>query len=69
MPTDRSRDRHRKGEDGRPVKPARVIRPDPPDLWDQLGEAIAPRSRSDLVSELIRRYLNGEPMPPLPERH
>jgi hypothetical protein len=68
MPTDRSRDRHAKGEDGRPLKPARIIRPDPPELWDQLGVAVGPRKRSEIISDLIRRYLNGEPMPPVPDR-
>ena len=55
MPKDRSLDRH--------AKPARIIRPDPPELWDQLGEAVGERQRSAVVSDLIRRYLAGEPMP------
>ncbi|WP_433078826.1 hypothetical protein ACQP1P_38465 [Dactylosporangium sp. CA-052675] len=58
MPKDRALDRH--------AKPARVIRPDPPELWDQLGEAVGDRRRSALISDLVRRYLAGEPMPPRP---
>ncbi len=68
MPTDRSRDRHRKGKDGRPLKPARIIRPDPPDLWDQLGAVVGTRERSKVLSDLIRRFLAGESMRPLPKR-
>lgn len=58
MAKDRALDRH--------AKPARVIRPDPPELWDQLGEAVGARSRSAVVSDLVRRYLAGEPMPDRP---
>ncbi len=68
MPTDRSRDRHRKGEDGRPLKPARIIRPDPPDLWERLGEAVGARERSAKISELIRWLLDGGPPPTLSKR-
>ena len=57
-PQDRSVDRH--------AKPARVIRPDPPELWDRLGEAVGERSRSAVISDLIRRYLDGLPMPKRP---
>jgi hypothetical protein len=56
MPADRAADRH--------TNPSRVIRPDPPALWQQLAGAVGPRGRSALVSDLIRRYLAGEPMPP-----
>lgn len=56
MPKDRSLDRHA-------IK-AHVIRPDPPELWAQLGEAVGERRRSAVISDLIRRYLAGEPMPP-----
>lgn len=55
MPKDRALDRH--------AKPARVIRPDPPELWDQLGQALGEwPSRSAIISELVRRYLAGQPM-------
>lgn len=59
MTKDRSADRH--------TTPARVIRPNPPELWDRLGGAVGERNRSATVSDLIRRYLDGEPMPERPE--
>ncbi|MEU1240065.1 hypothetical protein ABZ388_06870 [Micromonospora parva] len=58
MPKDRSIDRH--------ANPARVIRPTPPELWDRLGEAVGERNRSATISDLVRRYLDGEPMPDRP---
>lgn len=58
MAKDRSLDRH--------ANPARVIRPNPPELWDQLGEAVGERQRSAVISDLIRRFLSGEPMPKRP---
>jgi hypothetical protein len=61
MAKDRSADRH--------ANPARVIRPNPPGLWDRLGEAVGDRRRSAIVSDLIRRYLDGEPMPERPTVH
>ncbi|MFG2046125.1 hypothetical protein ACGFIW_01675 [Micromonospora sp. NPDC048935] len=60
MPKDRSEDRH--------TNPAHVIRPNPPELWERLGEAVGPRNRSATVSDLIRRYLDGEAMPEKPAR-
>lgn len=60
MAADRSADRH--------ARPARVIRPDPPELWDRLGAVAGERGRSAIISDLIRRYLAGEPMPPRPWR-
>lgn len=59
MAKDRSADRH--------TTPARVIRPKPPELWDRLGEAVGERNRSATISDLIRRYLDGEPMPQRPD--
>ena len=58
MPKDRALDRH--------ANPARVIRPNPPELWDRLGEVVGKRNRSATVSDLIRRFLDGEPMPDRP---
>lgn len=55
MPKDRSADRH--------TTTARVIRPDPPELWDQLGETVGGRQRNAAINELVRRFLAGEPMP------
>jgi len=59
MAKDRSLDRH--------TNPARVIRPNPPELWDRLGEAVGERNRSATISDLVRRYLDGEPMPERPQ--
>ncbi len=56
-PKDRRLDRHD------PNKPARVIRPDPPELWDRLGALVGVRERSGVISDLIARYLDGRPMP------
>lgn len=60
MAKDRSADRH--------AKPARIIRPEPPDLWTRLGDAVGERNRSAVLSDLIRRFLDGEPMPERPQR-
>ena len=57
MAKDRSADRH--------TKPAHIWRPDPPELWDRLGEAV--NNRSATISDLVRRYLDGEPMPQRPD--
>ncbi len=57
-PKDRRLDRHSG------AKPARIIRPDPPDLWERLGAVVGPRGRSETISDLIARYLDGRPMPP-----
>jgi hypothetical protein len=57
-PKDRRLDRHSG------AKPARIIRPDPPDLWTRLGAAVGNRERSRTISDLIARYLDGRPMPP-----
>lgn len=43
--------------------PVRTVYIDPPELWDQLGEAAGGRSRSEVLNDLVRRYLAGEPMP------
>lgn len=59
MPQDRSLDRH--------ANRARIIRPNPPDLWQRLGEVVGERNRNAVISELIRRYLAGEPMPERPK--
>lgn len=56
-PKDRRLDRHSD------AKPARIIRPDPPDLWTRLGVAVGNRKRSETISDLIARYLDGRPMP------
>jgi hypothetical protein len=52
VPKDRRQDRH--------SLPARIIRPNPAELWAQLGSKVGERRRSAVVSELIRRYLAGE---------
>lgn len=59
MAKDRSLDRH--------ASTARVIRPNPPELWARLGEAVGERRRNAVVSDLIRRFLDGEPMPERPK--
>lgn len=58
MAKDRSLDRH--------ALPARIIRPNPPELWERLGEVVGTRRRSEVISDLIRRFLEGEPMPARP---
>jgi hypothetical protein len=52
VPKDRREDRH--------ALPARVIRPRPKELWEQLGERVGERGRSDVISRLIAGYLAGE---------
>lgn len=54
-----SEDRHRRD------RPARLIRPDPPELWNQLG--VMADNRGALISDLIARYLDGGPMPKRPK--
>ncbi len=51
MPKDRREDRH--------TNPARIIRPDPPELWQQLGAKVGERKRNGVISELIAVYLAG----------
>lgn len=58
MAPDRSADRHH--------QKGRLIRPTPPDLWEWLGDEVGARNRSKLISDLIERYLTGQPMPPRP---
>jgi hypothetical protein len=52
VPKDRRQDRH--------ALTARIIRPDPEDLWTRLGEKDGERRRSAVISRLIRMYLDGE---------
>jgi hypothetical protein len=59
VPKDRRLDRHR--------KPGRLIRPDPPDLWDRLGALVGIRHRSEVISKLIAHYLDGTPLPKRPD--
>lgn len=61
MPKDRKADRHDKDV------PAHLFRPRPADLWDRLGAVVGVKQRSAVISDLIARYLDGKPMPPLPE--
>jgi hypothetical protein len=58
MGKDRALDRH--------AKPGRLIRPTPPDLWERLGEEVGDRRRSEVISDLVERYLDGQPMPDRP---
>lgn len=57
MAKDRTLDRH--------ARPARIWRPDPPELWDQLGEAAAAagKSRSEVLNDLVQQHLAGRPAP------
>jgi len=36
--------------------------------WDELGERVGPRARSEVIRDLVRRYLDGKPMPRRPWR-
>jgi hypothetical protein len=54
--------------DDRHLNPQRTIRPDPADLWERLDEVRGNGSCSRVISDLIARYLDGRPMPPLPWR-
>jgi hypothetical protein len=58
MTKDRSLDRH--------ARPARIWRPDPPELWEQLGEVANGRPRSEVINDLVKAYLAGQPMPDRP---
>jgi hypothetical protein len=44
----------------------RTIRPDPADLWERLDRVRGEGSCSRVISDLLARYLDGRPMPPLP---
>lgn len=56
MPKDRRQDRHAN-------KSAHVVRFDPPDLWERLGDAVGERHRTATINDLVRRFLEGKPMP------
>jgi hypothetical protein len=56
--TDRGADRH--------TKPGRLIRPDPPDLWERLGAKVGQRRRSEVISVLLSWYLDGGAPPERP---
>jgi hypothetical protein len=58
MAKDRALDRH--------ATKGRLIRPDPPELWERLGVAVGDRRRTEVISDLIARYLDGREMPPRP---
>jgi hypothetical protein len=47
-------------QEDRHTRPARIIRPNPPELWERLGEKVGPRARNETISRLIAAYLNGE---------
>lgn len=51
MPKDRREDRHA-------VK-GRLIRPEPEDLWEQVGKKAGPRRRNKVLSALMQGYLDG----------
>jgi hypothetical protein len=55
MTKDRAADRH--------LTPSYPYRPDPPDLLERLDERIGVGLRSRAISELLSRWLAGEPMP------
>jgi hypothetical protein len=38
----------------------------PAELWTRFGQAVGDGNRSGHIRDLIRRFLDGEPMPPLP---
>ena len=48
-------------------QPGRLIRLTPPDLWERLGEKVGTRERSRVISELVRRFVAGKPMPTVAE--
>ena len=52
MPKDRSEDRH--------TTKGRLIRPVPPELWDQLGDKVGPRKRNETISRLMSAYISGQ---------
>lgn len=52
MPKDRREDRH--------ALPGHLIRPDPKELWDQLGDKVGKRKRNGVISRLIAAYLDGK---------
>lgn len=52
MPKDRRLDRH--------ALTARIIRPNPEELWTRLGEKVGERKRSEVISQLIAGYLSGK---------
>ncbi len=52
VPKNRREDRH--------AAKARIIRPIPAELWEQLGEKAGHRKRNEVISELIAMYLEGE---------
>jgi hypothetical protein len=52
VPKDRKQDRH--------ALPTRVIRPNPAELWEKLGEKAGKGKRSEVVSRLIQGYLDGD---------
>jgi hypothetical protein len=55
MPKDRAQDRH--------LKTSYPYRPDPPDLLERLDARIGVGLRSKAISELVSRWLAGQPMP------
>lgn len=63
----RGGDRHRDPNRDRHRGQRRSFQPDPPDLVDRLDARVGRMNRSGVLSELLRRYLAGEPMPPLPD--
>jgi hypothetical protein len=55
MPKDRTLDRHQ--------TPNYPYRPDPPDLLERLDARIGVGLRSKAISDLLSRWLAGQPMP------
>lgn len=39
----------------------------PARLWQRFGRVVGERKRSEVIRDLIQRYLEGKPMPPLPD--
>lgn len=64
----RGGDRHREPNRNRHRGTRRSFQPDPPGLVNDLDAAVGRMNRSRVLSDLIRRYMAGEPMPPAPKR-
>lgn len=54
-------------EADRHVIPRRIVSIPDRD-WSELGERVGERERSKTIRELVRRYLDGKPMPRRPWR-
>ena len=52
-------------EADRHVIPRRIVSIPDRD-WDEFGERVGNGKRSEMIRELIRRYLDGKPMPRRP---